>query len=267
MNTKLNFSVALNEAVTLPGSIMQAFTAFHGYSIGNQLLALLQCKMRGIDPGPIRTFKGWQQHNRYVKKGERALTLCMPVTYKRKTGDEDLAPGEIQPDEVFSTSFIFRPRWFVLSQTDGEDFQLPALPAWNAERALVNLNITRVPFTKLDGNMQGYAIKREIAINPVGQFLESTLLHEVAHVVLGHTLEGSVSDEKNTPRSLREVEAESVALLCGEALGFGGAEYCRGYIQNWLTTETIPEASARKILGAAERILKAGRPASNADLN
>jgi hypothetical protein len=38
-----------------------------------------------------------------------------------------------------------------------------------------------------------------------------------------------------------------------------GAEFCRGYIQNWLKGDTIPESSAQKIFGAADRILKAGR--------
>jgi hypothetical protein len=38
-------------------------------------------------------------------------------------------------------------------------------------------------------------------------------------VVLGHTEEGLPSDDEQTPRSLREVEAESVALLCIARIG------------------------------------------------
>jgi hypothetical protein len=59
------------------------------------------------------------------------------------------------------------------------------------------------------------------------------------------------------------VEAESVALLCLESLGMDGTEYCRGYIQNWLSGATIPERSAQRIFSAADKILKAGieRPA------
>jgi hypothetical protein len=258
-SSQLNFSRALQEAVTVPGVVMQAYSAFHEYSIGNQLLALIQCGMRGLQPGPLRTYKGWQQHGRQVQRGQRALILCMPITYKRNTST-DLAPGEIEPDEVYSTSFMYRARWFVLSQTEGEEFELPALPHWNAELALENLQITRISFTDTDGNCQGYARDRQIAINPVAQLPQKTLLHETAHVVLGHTLEHTITDGERTPKNLREVEAEAVALLCGEALGLDGSEYCRGYIQGWLRNETIPEASAKKIFGAAERILKAGRP-------
>jgi hypothetical protein len=46
-------------------------------------------------------------------------------------------------------------------------------------------------------------------------------------------------------------------LLC-ESLELPGAEYSRGYIQNWLQGDVIPEKSAQKIFGAADRILKAG---------
>jgi len=56
------------------------------------------------------------------------------------------------------------------------------------------------------------------------------------------------------------VEAESVALICCESLNLPGAADCRGYIQHWIEGGTIPELSAQKIFGAADAILKAGRP-------
>ena len=50
------WSALLVEAVNKPGMIMEAYSAFHSYSIGNQLLAMVQCQMRGLQPGPINTF-------------------------------------------------------------------------------------------------------------------------------------------------------------------------------------------------------------------
>ena len=41
------WSALLIEAVKKPGLIMKAYSAFHQYSIGNQILALVQCQMRG----------------------------------------------------------------------------------------------------------------------------------------------------------------------------------------------------------------------------
>src|ERR1051325_2856149 len=40
------WSALLVEAVNKPGMIMEAYSAFHNYSIGNQILALVQCQMR-----------------------------------------------------------------------------------------------------------------------------------------------------------------------------------------------------------------------------
>ncbi len=256
------WSALLIEAINKPGLIMKAYSAFHNYSIGNQLLALVQCQMRVLQPGPINTFPKWQELGRQVKRGERALILCMPLTCKRRSDADDTESNE----EGTYTSFVYRPRWFVLAQTDGADLQPELMPTWEAPRALAALDIEQIPFDKTDGNCQGFARKRQIAINPVAQLPHKTLFHEAAHVKLGHTTEADFTDAEMTPRNLREVEAEAVALLCCESLGLEGADYCRGYIQNWLyratgyDAEAIPEKSAQKILRCADQILRAGRP-------
>ena len=255
------WSALLIEAVKKPGMMMQAYSAFHNYSIGNQILAIVQCQLRGLEPGPINTFPGWQELGRTVKRGERALTLCMPIT--RKAREEEAQNSEGENGERTFTSFVYKPRWFVVSQTVGDEFTPPALTEWQSERALAALDIQEIPFTHTDGNCQGYAKKRQIAINPVAQLPHKTRFHELAHVILGHTTEADFTDTELTPRNLREVEAEAVALLCCEALNVEGADYCRGYIQHWLRPgagEVIPEKSAQKIFRAADQILRAGRP-------
>ena len=78
-------------------------------------------------------------------------------------------------------------------------------------------------------------------------------------MLLGHTAEGSQADGELTPRSLRECEAEAVALLCCAALELPGATEARGYIQHWWGQgNPIPERSAQRIFKAADQILKAG---------
>jgi len=252
------WAALLVEAVNKPGLIMEAYSAFHNYSIGNQILALVQCHLRGLQPGPINTFPKWQTLGRVVKRGERALTLCMPIT--RKQRDE-----ESEEAHTF-TSFAYKPRWFVVSQTQGRELEPTTIPEWDSEKAISALSIERVAFDKTDGNCQGFARKRQIAINPVAQLPYKTLFHELAHVILGHTTEADFADTETTPRNLREVEAEAVALLCCESLALEGADYCRGYIQNWLyqgvgfNADAIPEKSAQKIFRAADQIVRAGRP-------
>ncbi len=173
------WSALLVEAVNKPGLIMEAYSAFHNYSIGNQFLALVQCQLRGLEPGPINTFPGWQALGRTVKRGERALILCMPIT--RKVRDEEAPESEGENGERRFTSFMHKARWFAISQTVGDEFTAPRLPEWEAERALAALDIERIAFTDPDGNCQGYARKRQIAINPVAQLPHKTLFHETAH--------------------------------------------------------------------------------------
>ena len=71
------FADLLQSAVQEPGILSRAYSQFHSYSLGNQLLAMMQCHQRGIEPGPMATFPGWKALGRHVRKGEKALTLCM----------------------------------------------------------------------------------------------------------------------------------------------------------------------------------------------
>ena len=144
-------------------------------------------------------------------------------------------------------------------QTEGEPIEPITSPAWNKERALTALGITEQPFTTTDGNVQGYAEGRTVAISPLAAMPHKTLFHEIAHVELGHTAESNFTDAEATPRNLREVEAEAVAMLLCESLQLPGVEFSRGYIQSWLRADTIPEKSAQKIFGAADRVLRAGQ--------
>ncbi len=251
--TETSFADLLARATTEPGIISKAFAAFHGYSLGNMLLAYGQCMAREIPIGPIASFNRWKELGRHVSKGSKALELCMPVTSKR-TDDA----GE---EQTF-TRFIMRRNWFVLAQTEGADYQAPALPTWDKARALAALDITEIPFDLIDGNTLGYAKARTVAISPVAENPFQTLFHELAHIVLGHTAEGTtMQDADRTPRDIREVEAEAVAMLCGAALGLPGIEESRGYIQNWNRRgEPINEQSARRIMKTADLILKAGAP-------
>jgi N-terminal domain of anti-restriction factor ArdC len=107
---------------------MEAYSAFHQYSVGNQLLALVQCQMRGLQPGPVNTFPGWQARGRNVKRGEPALVLCMPITRKRR--NEEANDEEEAVERHTYTSFVYKSRWFVVSQTVGDDFTAPALNQW-----------------------------------------------------------------------------------------------------------------------------------------
>src|SRR6185437_11242635 len=132
--------------------------------------------------------------------------------------------------------------------TEGEEAYEAPTPGFDLKTALDTLNIVRVEFDEINGNIQGFARQREIAVNPLAGLPHKTTFHELAHVVLGHTTTEALVDSEQTATHLREVEAESVALICCETLGLKCAEFCRGYIQHWLKNEKeIPNHNAARI--------------------
>lgn len=250
---KANFSQLLQDAVNQPGIISKCYSTFHGYSIGNQLLAWSQCVSREIPIGPIATYKKWSELGRQVTKGQKAIALVMPVTINKKD-----AAGE-KTGEVFSM-FTMRNNWFVLSQTEGDEYvNEVATPAWDKAAALAKLDINEVAFDHSDGNCQGYASGRTIAVNPVAILPHKTRFHELAHVVLGHTTDEMMADSEKTPRDIREVEAEGVAYILCSVLDLPGLHESRGYIQNWLAGAEVSDKSAQRIFSAANKILEAGK--------
>ena len=92
---------------------------------------MMQCHERGLEPGPMATYPRWKELGRNVRKGEKALALCMPITIKRKAETADDTA-----EEGIYTRFVYKSRWFVLSQTEGEPLPEPEIPAWDGARAL-----------------------------------------------------------------------------------------------------------------------------------
>jgi hypothetical protein len=82
-NYQVQFRDLLKRAVSEPGTISATYSAFHHFSIGNQLTALFQCSLRNIPVGPISTLaesilpRGEQKQNSYVS----LLSLCSSSPY------------------------------------------------------------------------------------------------------------------------------------------------------------------------------------------
>lgn len=251
----INYTQFLKDIIEKPAVIGQAYSRFHKYSFLNQCLAYSQLSNRDdVEIGPIASYKAWQDLGRQVKKGSKAISLIMPVMIDKKDDNGNKTGEKTQ-------IFLLRNNWFAFSQTEGDGLisEENKSPEWDAEKSMQELNIQQVKFEKTNGNIQGYAQLNTIAINPVALYPHKTRFHEMAHVVLNHTKEHLMSDSEETPRDIREVEAESVAYILCQLLGFSGAEASRAYVQNWLgDRQEIPNKSAHKIFGAVDKILKSG---------
>jgi N-terminal domain of anti-restriction factor ArdC len=190
---KPEFAKLLTEALNMPGKLSDCYRMFHNYSFGNQILAMMQ-----VGAEPINTYNGWQMLNRQVKKGAKAIELCMPFTIKRDKND---------PDSDSFQAFGYRRNWFGLSQTEAMTgngtYELPKAIPFNKARVLNSLVITEEPFAISNGNTQGYCHEMTLAINPVAKFPLKTLWHEIAHIMLGHT-EQRMAETAVLPRNIKE---------------------------------------------------------------
>jgi hypothetical protein len=256
----VSWEVLLDEAINKPGTLSACYSVFHNFSLGNQLLAYWQLRARGLEAGALATFKGWKAKGRAVMRGQKGITLCMPIVAKKTDKDGN---------DKRVAFFVYKALWFAFSQTEAipgveDTFQAEAAPeGWDRDLALRSLGIDEKPYGMVDGNCQGYASARSVSVNPCAAHPVKTLIHEIAHIVLGHTGQNDWNPGHTAEsRSLREVEAESVALILGEVLGLGTADESRGYIQHWNSLhggQRIPERSAQAIFSAAHKILSAGR--------
>lgn len=194
-------------------------------------------------------------------KRQKAINLLMPVSVKRgekKGAAVDTAESGNDKGGQFNV-FMLSANWFSLEQTEGADFERELIvPTSDAQTALAALDVAQVLFEQLRGNVLGYAQDRSIAISPPNPLKHKTRFHELAHVVLGHTAEGDMSDTEVTPRDIRE--AEGVAYLLCTLLDLPSQAESRDYIQGWLDGRELPEKSAKRIFGAADKIMKAGQP-------
>ncbi len=110
------------------------------YSLGNQILLLVQAEERGIAPRYFLPYgrkdgsTGWRAHRRYVRAGETAFKIWAPV--RRRPTEEQAAEWEAagravrrEPSGRPAVQVVgFRlGNTFELSQTDGEPFTPPTV--------------------------------------------------------------------------------------------------------------------------------------------
>jgi len=229
---------------------LEVAARFHSYSFGNQLLIASQM------PSATRVagFNTWLKLNRHVCRGERAIHIIAPVTYRKRdkeTGDETDEAG---------LAFRVVPV-FDVSQTDGDD--LPELAhrlTGDAATPLLD-SLTRFAlengfsFTNEEPTTEGTngyfePVKRAIYVRPTLDINQraKTLAHELGHARLGH----GTDDSASVSRSNCEVAAETVAYIVCNACGMDTAEYSYGYIVGW----TSDRKERQAIMTAASNVAR-----------
>lgn len=254
---------------------LKAATSFHNYSMNNLLLILAQCE----NATQVAGYRAWQKMGRQVRKGERGIQIMAPG---RRTYTETTSEGE---EEEKERVFFHAIRVFDVEQTepiegkedhtqdpvkhlDEDDF------AGLYERTRDYLTDHDVPVEVLpiEGATDGRAIKDketgkirvEIDQDSAPAHAALTLLHEAAHIQLGHLDQDP--ETRALHRGTREVEAESVAYIVAGTLGMDTSANSVGYIAGWSETDEtdLIKTTAQRVLTTAHTIAEALAPADTA---
>jgi antirestriction protein ArdC len=232
---------------------LESQARFYKYSPNNVLLILAQRH----NATQVASFNAWKRMGRWVKKGEKAIWIVAPMTYKVKD-------DEHQDDDQRTVLRGFK--WvstFDISATDGTE--LPSvchlLSGDDPDGLLARLTAVadsigfHVEDAELDGGVNGDCTHdlhriRVGATNSPAQGVK-TLAHELAHAILHSEL---------YDRSLGELEAESTAFIVCRALQLDTSDYSFDYVATWAGggDKAIAgiTASCQRIQKAASTILR-----------
>lgn len=206
---------------------------FHRYSARNCMLILMQMP----EASRVASYKKWQELGRQVRKGEKAIAILAPINHKTKVLNRD---GE----EEERTWMTFKPvPVFDVSQTDGEE--LPSMTELVEGDVAGYESIRKGIEAATSATVQyGCDIPYNGDFDPTTNTIRvkaglsqaqtcKTLAHEVAHSIL-HA-EGA--EQSEATRSVKEVQAESVAYVVCKALGIDTEAYSLGYVAVWSEDE------------------------------
>lgn len=245
---------------------LKVMSHFTHYSVNNTILIAMQT---GGQASMVAGYTAWQKNfGRQVNRGEKAIKIFAPMTYKRKkevdmidqeTGQPLRNPdGSVRKEIIEVTVPSFRvTNVFDISQTSG-----PPLPTLvdelegNVERyqdfvqAIRNISPVPVGFEEMEG-MDGYyhQVEKRIAINEDMSETQTmaAMIHELAHAKL-HALDPNNLKESAKARGkdqrTMEVEAESIAAVVSSYFGIDTSANSWGYVASWSRNKELPELTA-----------------------
>lgn len=256
--------IALNEK----GTISNCYQLFHNFSSTNAWLLAIQQVDKGLDVTPVMCTTDWvkagiiseetRQRHYYDRMYARRVG-----TYKKK----DKYTGELILDDngepIEEKCYPLTKSYLSYSQFKKSELLKEFKPNYTVDfkQVLDIMGLTEIKYGLTDGNCQGYCLPndKKLAINPMAENAQKTMLHEIAHCLL-HTSDGMTIDSKTLTQSIKEAEAECTAYVCSIMLGDENEEhlsYSRGYIQAWLGKNEFKPVNSKRVCKAVDIIMKA----------
>lgn len=229
-------------------SFLDTMSKFHNYSLNN--IHLL--KMQNPNVSRVASFNKWKtDFDRTVKKGSKALKICVP--YQVKTSipvnqkELSFSPSENETEEKAVTVTRFKlGNVFDVSQTEGKE--LPKAiheltgdvkdyeDLYRAAKAVSMDNQVSISFEEIKReSTNGYYSPDEnrivISKGLKGQEqILKTIFHEMAHADLHRGSNAQYGDDQYRKQ---ELQAESVAYVVANHFGFDTSSYSFGYLAIW----------------------------------
>jgi len=224
---------------------LSTLAKFPNYSFRNCMLIAKQKP----DATRVAGFRAWKGLNRYVKKGEHAITIIAPMPFKKEEGEEK------REGMYFKAAYVFD-----VSQTDGEPLPEPTRVTGEATMYLEKLKNfatnQEIAISYADdlGGAEGVSTGGRIMLKEGLTKPEeiATLSHELAHEILHQQ-----SKEERAPKVARETEAEAVAYVVCSALQLNTNRASSDYIQLYSGSEETVLASLNNIQRAASEMIEA----------
>lgn len=230
-------------------NFLEGMSHFNNYSVRNIQLIKAQLPEASM----VASFNEWKKRNGHVNKGEKALYVQAPVTVIKKDADgKPVINADTGEKETFT---YFKPvPIFDISQVspvEGKELDLPkmggAIPSQinkeyyqNVYRSLRDIsqkeNGIPIRFRELEKSDGFYSPKtNEITIKKGMTYEQtlSTLIHEMAHSELHNKKSLTERFEGKLTRSSKELQAESVAYVVSNHLGFDTSNDSFAYLASW----------------------------------
>ncbi|SDB22126.1 protein of unknown function [Streptococcus henryi] len=228
---------------------LEGMAHFNNYSSRNIQLIVSQLPEASM----VASFNEWKKRNGSIKKGEKALYIQAPVSIIRK--DKEGRPiinaetGEVEKDLYFKPVAVFDISQVIPQK--GKELDLPKahddIPEQldkkyyqNVYRALRDIsqqdNQVPIRFRDLEKEDGFYSPTTNEIVIKKGMTYErtlSTLIHEIAHSELHNKKSLSERFEGKLTRSSKELQAESVAYVVSNHLGFDTSHETFAYIASW----------------------------------
>ena len=228
---------------------LEGMSHFNNYSARNIRLIKAQLPKASM----VSSFNEWKKRNGHVNKGEKALYVQAPITVIKKDADgKPIINSETGEKETFT---YFKPvPVFDISQVspvEGKKLNLPkmgeVIPSQitkeyyqNVYRSLRDIsqkeNGIPIRFRELEKSDGSYSPKtNEITIKKGMTYEQtlSTLIHEMAHSELHNKKSLTERFEGKLTRSSKELQAESIAYVVSNHLGFDTSNDSFAYLASW----------------------------------